>query len=121
MVKKSLYLILGYLSLALGVIGAFVPILPTVPFLLLASFCFSKGSPRAHLWLLEHKYLGPPLKAWEERGVISKKSKLLATISIALLLAYPMIALSLNLAVKAVVFALVASVLVFIWSRESEV
>ena len=46
--------IAGVLSLVVGFIGIFVPILPTVPFVLLAAFCFSKGSPRLHGWLLVH-------------------------------------------------------------------
>lgn len=55
---KLLWLILGIISLGLGILGIFLPILPTTPFLLLASALFLKSSKRLYIWLLEHKILG---------------------------------------------------------------
>ena len=49
----------GWLSIAGGVIGIFLPLVPTVPFLLLAAACFTRSSERFHTWLVEHNYLGP--------------------------------------------------------------
>lgn len=73
----------GSLFLILGVVGIFLPLLPTTPFLLLAAWCFYHSSPRAHDWIYRQPYLGVALKDWEKRGAISKKSKTIATLMIA--------------------------------------
>lgn len=64
--------------MGLGVVGIFLPILPTTPFILLAAWCFLKSSPKAHAWLYQHRLLGPPLRNWEERKAISRPTKKLA-------------------------------------------
>lgn len=58
-IRKYLLIIAGSLSLALGIAGIFVPVLPTTPFLLLASFCYLRSSQRMYHWLMNHKILGP--------------------------------------------------------------
>jgi uncharacterized membrane protein YbaN (DUF454 family) len=72
---RGLYLLLGFLALALGIVGAFLPLLPTVPFVILAAFLFSKGSRRWERWLLGHPQLGPPIRDWRESRSISSKGK----------------------------------------------
>jgi uncharacterized membrane protein YbaN (DUF454 family) len=74
-VLRVLYLVLGFAALALGLVGLFLPLLPTVPFLILAAFLFSKGSRRLEGWLLGHPRLGPPIRAWRESRSISRKAK----------------------------------------------
>jgi uncharacterized membrane protein YbaN (DUF454 family) len=69
----------GLVSVALGVIGAFLPLLPTVPFLILAAFCFAKGNKAWEQKLLNHPRYGPALRAWREKGVVSRRGKLAAT------------------------------------------
>ncbi len=71
---------LGILSLALGVLGIFLPVLPTTPFVILAAFLFSKGSPRLRHWLVTNKTFGPMIVDWEERGAIPTRAKVLACI-----------------------------------------
>ena len=115
--KKIIYLISGHLFLVLGVIGAFLPIVPTTPFLLLAAFFYSKSSSRLHLWIIHHKYLGPPLRDWQERGVIGIKAKILSSIMIVLVLILRFPKLEVALPIKLAATSVLIGVLIFIWSR----
>ncbi len=72
----------GFLSLALGVIGIVLPLLPTTPFLLLAAYCFARGSKRLHDWLVHHPRLGPPIRDWQRHGAISRRAKRMAMLAI---------------------------------------
>ena len=72
----------GMLALALGAIGIVTPFLPTVPFLLLAAFCFARSSERLHGWLLNHPKFGLPIKDWQQSGAINRRAKWLASASI---------------------------------------
>lgn len=69
----------GCVAVILGVIGIFVPLLPTTPFLLLAAWSFVRSSPEAHQWMYRQPALGAALRDWEERGAISKRTKVIAT------------------------------------------
>jgi uncharacterized protein len=75
---RRVYQVLGLVFVAVGFVGAFLPVLPTTPFLILATTCFARSSPRLENWLLSHPRFGPPLRAWRECGAISLKAKLLA-------------------------------------------
>jgi len=88
---RWLWLGLGGLFLALGVIGAVLPVLPTTPFLLVAAGCFAKSSPRLHGWLLTHPLFGPPIRNWEEHGAISVGAKRLAVGSMAAVFALSLV------------------------------
>jgi len=81
---RSLYLIAGLIALGLGAIGLFLPLLPTVPFLILAAFCFARSSQRLEAWLLAHPRYGPHIHAWRERGAISRRGKRAAFAAFAL-------------------------------------
>jgi uncharacterized membrane protein YbaN (DUF454 family) len=73
--RNFFYLIFAYFCAGLGVIGAFLPLLPTTPFLLLAAWAATRGSPELHRWLYAHPRFGPPLIAWEEKGAVSTGAK----------------------------------------------
>jgi hypothetical protein len=81
-VVRSFWLVFGWIWVAIGVIGIFLPILPTVPFLLLAAFCFSRGSERWHRWLLNHPVFGHPIRDWNERRVIRPRAKAFSAVTI---------------------------------------
>ena len=118
--RSKIYVILGYISLALGIIGMPLPILPTVPFVLLAAYFFSKGSPRLHYWLVSHPYLGKMILDWEKNGVISLRAKLLSTIMMVVLFSITRIFVNVSLIIKSIVLMIGVSVLFFIWTRPSE-
>ena len=71
-------LAIGWLSVLLGVIGIFVPVLPTTPFLLLAAACFVRSSRRFYLWLVNHRHLGPWIRDYLEGNGIPLKGKVYA-------------------------------------------
>ena len=117
---KLLFVILGWIFVALGVIGAVLPVVPTVPFLIGAAFFFSKGSPRLHGWLLSQPHVGPMIRDWETTGVIKPQAKQGATIAIVAMFASTLIFVKTPLWVKGVVAGIGIGVLIFIWTRPSE-
>jgi len=74
-IKRIAYLCLGWLSLIAGIIGVFLPLLPTTPFVLLSAWCFSRSSNRFHLWLTQHRFFGPIIKDWQSGDGIPKKTR----------------------------------------------
>jgi uncharacterized membrane protein YbaN (DUF454 family) len=79
---KSLYKIiltaLGTIFVSLGIVGIFLPILPTTPFLLLGAACYIRGSKKFYNWIINNKYLGSYIKNYRENRSIPKKTKILA-------------------------------------------
>lgn len=75
---RPLWTAAGGVALALGVIGIFLPVLPTTPLVLLAAFCFGKGSPRLRAWIVAHRSFGPMITDWEATGAIPRRVKLWA-------------------------------------------
>jgi uncharacterized membrane protein YbaN (DUF454 family) len=74
-VARVLFVAIGVAAVIIGVIGIFLPVLPTTPFLLVAAWAFGKSSPRLHAWLREHPRLGPYVRDWDEAGVIPVRAK----------------------------------------------
>ena len=89
-VVKTLFVVLGALSLLLGLVGIFVPLLPTTPFLLLAAALWVRSSPRLYAWLLAHRRLGPYIRNFRENRAIPLRAKILSvTLLWATLLCWP--------------------------------
>lgn len=73
--QRWVYLTLGSMSLALGFLGIMLPLLPTTPLVLLAAFCFARGSERAHRWLLQNRIFGPIVRDWEQHRCVPVRAK----------------------------------------------
>lgn len=116
---RWLWLIGGWIALGLGTVGIFLPVLPTTPFVLVAAWCFSKGSREMHQWLLEHRWFGSTVRSWEAHGVIPLRAKLLSTAVMVPLVGYMALfsaapAWAVLIAVPLALFGLG-----FIWSKPS--
>lgn len=81
--RRALWLFAGGLSLALGIVGIVVPLLPTTPFVLLAAACFSRGSVRCERWLLTHRVFGPMVRDWRAHRAIPRRARQLAFVMMA--------------------------------------
>lgn len=113
--KRGLFLAGGLVALVVGFVGIALPLLPTVPFWILAAWCFTRSHPRLEGWLLTHPRAGPSIRAWRERGAIGRRGKLAASAALLLssggglvLLAPPMSLLPLAACLGAAAF---------IWTR----
>jgi len=82
--QRGLWAAAGVLALITGLVGIFVPLLPTTPFVLLAAFCFSRGSQRCERWLLEHPRFGPVVRDWRANRAVPLRAKQFATVMMAL-------------------------------------
>lgn len=78
--KKLFFVSLGFISLTLGLIGIFIPILPTTPFLLLTSFCFIRSSSRLYQWLITHKVFGSYIYNYLTYRAVKRSTKITALI-----------------------------------------
>lgn len=113
---RPVWFVCGCISMVLAFIGVFLPIFPTVPFLLLAAVCFARSSRKVHKWLLEHDTFGPAIRNWQEKGAISRRAKwtgtggMLAALLISVVLEVP----DWLLLVQA---ATVGGVALFMWTR----
>ena len=91
---KILWLAAAFISMALGAIGVILPVLPTTPFLLLASFCFAKGSERFHKWFTKTKLYKKHLDSFVKNRAMTLKTKLCILIPASCMLVLAMIAMS---------------------------
>jgi uncharacterized membrane protein YbaN (DUF454 family) len=78
---RAIWVVVGLVSLGLGALGVFLPLLPTTPFVLLAAFAFSNSSERLHNWLLAHNVFGPLIHNWRRYGAISRSAKVVSAVS----------------------------------------
>ena len=83
---KYLYFLLGLLATAMGIIGIFLPLMPTTCFLIIAVWAFSKSYPQYSQKILDHPKFGPPIQNWMDHRVINRKVK--CTISVSILIGF---------------------------------
>ncbi len=117
------WLLLGIavVFLVLGVVGIFIPVLPTVPFLIVAAWAAARSSPRLHHWLYAHPRFGRLLREWNEAGLVPRRAKWFATVMMAGSALWMVVALSDRrpLLVTAVV-AVMGAVLLWLWRRPEQ-
>jgi uncharacterized membrane protein YbaN (DUF454 family) len=113
---RYLLLIFAALCVALGVIGIFVPGLPTTVFILLAGWAAARSSPRFAAWLDSHATFGPMLRDWRERGAVSRRAKISATVVMAISSMILFLTTSQAWMAEAIT-AVMAVVLMWLWRR----
>ena len=85
-IKKAFFIVLGCLSLGLGAVGAVLPILPTVPFLMLAAFCFAKSSEKLHNWFVSTKLYKKNLESFVQGKGMTVKTKIRIMVTVTILM-----------------------------------
>jgi len=118
-VARLLWRVLALVFVALGLIGAFLPVLPTVPFLLAAAWAAGHGWPALERWLLGHPRYGEFIRRWRERGAVPRRAKWAATVMMtfsALLL----LATGAPIAVKIGAPLFMAAVAIWLWRRPEQ-
>ena len=113
---RILWLAGGWLALGAGMVGVVVPLLPTTVFLILAAFCFARGSDRMHDWLVNHPTFGPMLADWRNHRAISRRGKVLAGIAMLAVLAIS-VALDVPIWVIALQAVILTAVASFLFTR----
>ncbi len=114
-IKKALYVSAGFLSLGLGLVGLFVPLLPTTCFILLSAYCFSKSSEKFYQKLITHPKFGPVILSWQAYRVIRVPIKCWAStmISISALIIWVM---NIPLMIQLFLTVFFLGLVLFIWS-----
>ncbi len=117
MLLKTGYFFIGISSLILGIIGAFLPVMPTTVFILIAAWAFAKSSDRLHQALLNHPKTGPAIRAWRCNQCIPRPAKMAAVIS--MLVSWIIVWLTTDWIISLIVGVILIMVMTFILTRPS--
>lgn len=104
------YLILGVLLVGIGFLGIFLPLLPTTIFLILASACFMRSSPRANEWLRNHKWLGAYLRNYQDKTGLTIKSKIIYIFILWLSIGFSAMVLTKDFGIQVILFIIAVGV-----------
>jgi uncharacterized membrane protein YbaN (DUF454 family) len=116
---RPVYFCLGWIFFGLGIVGVFLPVLPTTPFMLLALWAFSNSSEKFHQWLYHHPVFGPPLQQWHEHGVIPLVAKVFAFSFMSLSMLYMLLNPDIPAWVNAMTAVFMATVAAWMISKPS--
>jgi len=116
---KPFYFSLGWLFFSLGLLGVFLPVLPTTPFMILALWCFSKSSEKFHHWLYHHRLFGPSLKLWDNHRVIPLLAKIVAITFMIMSMSYMAMFTMLENWLKVMIGVFMLSVAIYILGKPS--
>ncbi|SFN27275.1 YbaN family protein [Variovorax sp. OV329] len=116
-VARLLWRALALVFLALGVIGAFLPVLPTVPFLIAAAWAGGRGWPALERWLLDHPRYGPYIRNWRQSGAVPRRAKWAATVMMAISALLLMLGTQAPMGVKVGVPLVMGATAVWLWRR----
>lgn len=112
---RAFFISMGALSVILAILGVFLPVLPTTPFLLLAAYFFARSSPTLHRKLLSHKYLGPYIRDWQTHKSLTRKTKHRAILLLWLTTGSSAVFFVPLLTVKILILLVATSVTLYIW------
>ncbi|MFW6138291.1 MAG: YbaN family protein [Spirochaetota bacterium] len=107
----------GSVSVGIGVLGIFLPLLPTTPFLLVAGFCYARSSGRLHRWLLSNRVFGSYIKNYLEKREIPKGARVVVSILLWGTISYSSLVVVEHLFLKILLFAVAFGVSLHIWGK----
>ena len=113
--KKGVYFIVGVLSLGAGIIGVFLPVLPTTPFILLSAWCFFRSSTRFYEWVISNKRFGPTIQNYQEGRGITQPTKVRAIVMMWLAITVSVYFFITNIYIITLMYAIAVAVTVYIY------
>ena len=119
--RSIIFRALGFLCLGIGFMTALIPLVPTVPFFLLAAFFLSRSSPEWHRWIRLHKQFGRTVRAWEDHGVLDWKIKAFTGSCLASAIAAPIVVLGNPNVFSGVWIGILIVALVYVVTRPSKI
>ena len=109
-IKKGILVFSGTLFLIIGIIGIFIPLLPTTPFLLLAAACYIRGSKKFYNWLIKNKWFGKYIKNYQEGRGVPLKVKIISIVVLWLTIIFSTIIIVSNIIIQIILFVIAISV-----------
>lgn len=117
--KRILLLTFGFVTMGLGFVGVFLPLLPTTPFLLVSLACFMKSSERMHHFVMTNKYLAPYVKEYASRDGIPKRAKIRAIVLIWITISFTAFVVIDKVLLRVMLYVIAISVSTYIWTRKT--